>query len=61
MEKVNKGIKAIQIFYDYDKLENRLPTKKEFDLAFYGRVLGSNESNWYYTVRKKFLKEREEE
>ena len=61
MLKVNKGIKAIQIFYDYDRLENRLPTKDEFDLAYYGRTLKRGESNWYYNVRRKFLAEKESE
>lgn len=57
MKKVNNGVKAIQIFYDYDSMENRLPTKQEFDLAYYGRVLKRGESNWYYKVKKKFLEE----
>ena len=59
MVKVNKGVKAIQIFYDYEEQENRLPTKKEFDVAYYGRVLRRGESNWYYQVKKKFLEEKE--
>lgn len=58
MLKVNKGIKAIQVFYDYEKLENRLPSKNEFDLAYYGRTLRRGESNWYYTVKKRFLEEK---
>lgn len=59
MKKLNKGVKAIQIFYDFEKLENRLPTKAEFDQAYYGRVLRRGESNWYYQVKKDFLMERE--
>lgn len=59
MVKVNKGAKAIQIFYDYDKQENRLPTKAEFDQAYYGRVLKRGESNYYYEVKRKYVKEKE--
>lgn len=59
MLKVNKRVKAIQVFYDYERLENRLPTKDEFDLAYYGRKLRRGESNWYYNVRKRYLMERE--
>lgn len=59
MVKANKGVKAIQIFYDFQRLENRLPTKAEFDEAYYGRVLRRGESNWYYAVKKKFLEESE--
>lgn len=55
------GVKAIQVFYDYERLENRLPTKNEFDQAYYGRILRRGESNWYYAVKKKFLAEREAE
>lgn len=55
MRKVN----AIQIFYDYDRLENRLPTREEFEKDYYGRVMKPTESRYYYTVRKKFLEERE--
>lgn len=57
MRKVN----AIQIFYDYDRIENRLPTREEFEKAYYGRVMEPTESRYYYTVRKRFLQEREEE
>ena len=57
MKKVNNGIKAIQVFYDYERLENRLPTKQEFDLAYYGRILQRGESNWYYQVKRKFINE----
>lgn len=61
MKKVNKGMKAVQIFYDYERLENRLPSRNEFDLAFYGRILSRGESNYYYQVKREFLKETKEE
>ena len=57
MRKNSNRVKAIQIFYDFDRLENRLPTKEEFDIIFYGRKLSRGESNWYYAVKKKFLEE----
>ena len=58
---MKRTFKAIQIFIDYDKLENRLPTRKEFELAWFGRELRRNESNYYYKVKKDFLAEREAE
>ena len=61
MKKANKGIKAIQVFYDFERLENRLPEKSEFDLAFYGRELRRGESNYYYQAKREFLKEMEGE
>ena len=57
---IERKTRAIQVFYDYERLENRLPTKQEFDLAFYGRILKRGESNWYYAVKKKYLTEGEE-
>lgn len=57
----NKGMKAIQIFIDYERLENRLPTKKEFDKAWYGRELPHNRSNYYYKVKKQFEEWKKEE
>ena len=61
MIKANRGIKAVQIFYDFERLENRLPTKAEFDQAYYGKELRRGESNYYYQVKQKYLQEREEE
>lgn len=54
-------VKAIQIFYDYERLENRMPTKEEFEQAFYGRVMKKSESRYYWAVKKQYLKECEEE
>lgn len=56
---MKRPFKAIQIFIDYEKLENRLPSRKEFELAWFGRELRHNESNYYYKVKKDFLAERE--
>lgn len=52
---INKGTNAMQIFIDYERLENRMPTKAEFDLQLYGRELRRGESNYYYTVKRKYL------
>lgn len=52
---IKRGTNAMQIFIDYERDENRLPTKAEFDLALYGRELRRGESNYYYTVRRKYL------
>lgn len=60
MKKVNKGMKAVQIFYDFERLENRLPSKNEFDLAYYGKELRRGQSNYFYQVKREFLKEMEE-
>lgn len=57
---ISKGKNAIQIFYDFERLENRLPSKNEFDLAYYGRTLTTNQSNYYYTVRRRFMAEKQE-
>ena len=46
------------IFEMYEKLKNRIPTKAEFDLEFYGRILRHNESNHYYNVKRKWLAEK---
>lgn len=51
------GARAIKLFEEMNKLENRLLTKAEFDLAFYGRKLRRGESNYYYQVKRKFLQE----
>jgi hypothetical protein len=32
-----------------------MPTKKEWDYEYYGRELNRGESNYYYTVKKKWL------
>lgn len=58
---MKRQFKAIQIFYDFDRMENRLPSRKEFELAWFGRELRHNESNYYYKVKKDFLKECEAE
>ena len=56
---IERKTKAIEVFREFERLENRLPSKNEFDLAFYGRVLRRGESNWYYAVKKKYLEESE--
>lgn len=56
---IERKTRAIEVFREFERLENRLPSKSEFDQAYYGRVLKSGESNWYYAVKKKFLAERE--
>lgn len=56
MQKVLKnGQTALSIFYDFQREQNRIPTKDEFDLAFYGKELNRGASNYYYRVKKKFL------
>ena len=55
------GTKAIQIFKEFERLENRLPGKSEFDQEFYGRILKRGESNYYYQVKRKYLQEKESE
>lgn len=57
---MKRAFKAIQIFYNYEKLENRLPSKDEFDMEWYGRKLRRGVSNYYYQVKKSFLSERGE-
>ncbi len=57
---MKRTFKAIQIFYNYDRLENRLPSKDEFDMEWYGRKLNRGVSNYYYQVKKIFLSERGE-
>lgn len=56
---MKRAFKAIQIFYNYDKLENRLPTKEEFDKEWYGKKLRRGVSNYYYQVKRMFLEEGE--
>lgn len=56
---LKKGKNAYSIFEDYLRLENRMPTKKEFDIEFYGRALDHNESNYYYYVKRRYLAERD--
>lgn len=53
--------KAADIFDEYMKLENRIPSKQEFDLEFYGRIMRRNESNHYYNVKRKWLAEQGKE
>ena len=50
---------AVEIFYLYEEKEQRLPTKKEWEIEYYGRVCDRNESNYYYSVKRKYLAERE--
>ena len=57
---IERKTKAIEVFREFERLENRLPSKNEFDLAFYGRVLRRGESNWYYAVKKKYLEGRDD-
>jgi len=38
-----------------------MPTREEFEIAFYGRVMKKHESRYYWTVKKQYLAEREEE
>lgn len=49
---------AFSIFEDYMRLENRIPSKDEWDEVWYGRKLRRGESNYYYTIKRKWL-ERE--
>lgn len=49
------GNQAIKIFEEYQRIENRMPTKKEWDYEYYGREMRRGESNYYYTVKKKWL------
>jgi hypothetical protein len=58
MKKVSK-FSAIEIFREYERLENRLPTKAEWEMEWFGRVCRRNENNYYYQVKKKFLEECE--
>lgn len=53
------GARAIKLFEEMDRLENRIISKAEFDLAFYGRELRRGESNYYYQVKRKYLEGRE--
>lgn len=56
---IKRKTTAIEIFREFERMENRLPSKDEFDIAFYGRTLSRGESNWYYKVKKRFLQERD--
>ena len=56
---IERKTRAIEVFKEFERLENRLPTKAEFDQEYYGRVLKRGESNWYYAVKRKFLQERD--
>ena len=53
------GARAIKLFEEMDRLENRIISKAEFDLAYYGRKLRRGESNYYYQVKRKYLEGRE--
>lgn len=54
---IERKTRAIEVFREFERLESRIPSKEEFDLAYYGRKLRRGESNWYYAVKKKFLAE----
>lgn len=54
-KKLSRTRNAYSIFEEYERVENRLPSKLEFDQAFYGRPLNYGESNYYYTAKKKWL------
>lgn len=54
---MKRRINAIQIFYDYDRLENRLPTKEEFEMAYYNQI--KKGGKYYYQVKREYLEERE--
>jgi hypothetical protein len=56
---LTKGRNAYSIFEEYERNENRIPTKNEFDALFYGRTLKTGESNYYYSVKKKWIAECE--
>ncbi len=56
---LTKGRNAYSIFEEYERAENRIPTKNEFDTLFYGRTLNPGESNYYYSVKRKWLAECE--
>lgn len=51
MKEIRK--KACQIFEEYDRLENRLPSKLEFELEYYGEE--KKESRYYYMVKRRYL------
>jgi hypothetical protein len=52
---LQRGKTAYSIFDDYMRFENRIPSKSEFDLEFYGRKTLHNQTNYYYQVKKKWL------
>lgn len=56
---IERKTRAIEVFREFERLENRIPSKEEFDLAYYGRKLRRGESNWYYQVKRKYLEESE--
>ena len=53
---MKRKMNAIQIFYDYDRLENRLPTREEFEKEYYGQT---KRGTYYYQVKREYLEERE--
>lgn len=53
-----RKVKAAFIFDEYMRLENRLPTRKEFEEEFYGEEKPN--SRYFYQVRKKWLSEKED-
>ena len=55
-----RTVTAYSIFDKYERLENRLPTREEFELEFYGKVRERNESRYYYQAKRKYLAEKEE-
>ena len=51
--------KAISIFYEFFERDGGIPTKKEFDKWFYNKEQG-DANNYYYQVKRQFLKKLEE-
>ena len=54
-----RRILAEQIFADYERFENRLPSRVEFNMEFYGYDPGQS-SRYYYAVKRKYLQEKGE-
>lgn len=52
---------AFSIFEDYMRLENRIPSKDEWDEVWYGRKLRRGESNYYYTVKRKWFEQKRDD
>lgn len=50
--------KAIQIFEDFMRLENRIPTREEWEEEYYGEEAAEKSKNkYYYKVKRMFLEE----
>lgn len=59
MKRVSK-FSATAIFDEYMRLENRIPSKAEWEMEFYGRMCKRNENNYYYQVKKRWLENNPE-